>query len=66
MDKELPTNMPQPHGMGFVMRVYIDANNDSDSITRRYRNGFLLYLNCAPVYWISEKQTSIETSLFGS
>jgi hypothetical protein len=27
---------------------------------------FLVYLNCAPVYWMSKKQTSVESSTFGS
>ena len=49
LDEEMPTNMPQPHGMGFVMRAYVDADHAGDSITYRYRTGFLVYLNCAPV-----------------
>ena len=28
--------------------------------------GFLIYLNCALVYWWSKKQTSVESSSFGS
>ena len=58
--------MPQPRGMGFVIRSYVDADHAGDSITRRSRTGFLMYLNSAPVYWMSKKQTSIETSSFGS
>ena len=66
LEELLPKNMPQTRGMGFVMRSYVDANNAGESITRRYRTGFLVYLNCAPVYWMSKKQTSVETSSFGS
>ena len=55
-----------PRGFGFVIRAYIDADHDGDSITRRPRTGFLVYLNMAPVYWMSKKQTSVETSSFGS
>ena len=66
LDKELPTNMPQPRGMGFVIRAYVDANNAGDSITIRHCNGFLIYLNFTPVYWMSKKQTSVETRFFGS
>ena len=64
--KELTTNLTQPLGMGFVMPAFDNANHAGDSVTCRSCTGFLKYLNCAPVYWISEKQTSIETSLFGS
>ena len=35
-------------------------------MTRRSRSGFIVFLNSAPIYWTSKKQTSIETSSFGS
>ena len=66
LSEELPTNMPQPRGMGFVIRSYVDVDHVGDSITRRSRTGFLMYLNSAPVYWMSKKQTSVETRSFGS
>jgi hypothetical protein len=62
----LPPNMPQPRGHGFVMRAKVDADHASDTVTRRSRTGFIVYLNCAPVYWSSKKQTSCESSTFGS
>ena len=64
--EELPPNMPEPRGFGFVMRAKVDADHASDTTTRRSRTGFLVYLNCAPVYWSSKKQTSVESSSFGS
>ena len=64
--EELPPNMPEPRGMGFVMRAKVDADHASDTVTRRSRTGFLVYLNCAPVYWWSKKQNSVESSTFGS
>ena len=66
LDEVLPPNMPTPRGMGFVMRAFVDADHAGDSITRRSRTGFLIYLNSAPIYWMSKKQTSVETSSFGS
>ena len=62
----LPANMPQPRGFGFTMRGKVDADHASDSVSRRSRTGFIIYLNCAPVYWMSKKQTSVESSSFGS
>jgi hypothetical protein len=58
--------MPEPRGFGFTMRAKVDADHASDTVTRRSRTGFLVYLNCAPVYWWSKKQTSVESSSFGS
>ncbi|WP_288992974.1 polyprotein of Ty1/Copia retrotransposon [uncultured Marinobacter sp.] len=64
--EELPTNMPEPRGQGFVINAKVDADHASDTVTRRSRTGFIVYLNCAPVYWLSKKQTSCESSSFGS
>jgi hypothetical protein len=64
--EELPSNQPEPRGMGFTMRAKVDADHASDTTTRRSRTGFLVYLNCAPIYWMSKKQTIVESSSFGS
>ena len=64
--EELPPKMPEPHGIGLTMIAKVDADHAADTITRRSRTGFLVYLNSALVYWSSKKQTSVESSSFGS
>ena len=49
-----------------MMKGYVDADHAGNLLMRRSRTGFLVYLNMAPIYWLSKKQTSIETSTFGS
>jgi hypothetical protein len=66
LQEEMPYNMPEARGFGFTMRAFVDADHATDSITRRSRTGFLIYLNGAPIYWTSKKQISVETSSFGS
>ena len=66
MKEEIPANMPEPRGMGFIMHANVDADHAADTTTRRSRTGFLVFLNCAPIYWLSKKQASIESSTFGS
>jgi hypothetical protein len=61
--EELSTNMPEPRGQEFVINAKVDADHASDNVTRRSRTGFFVYRNCAPVYWLSKKQTSCETSI---
>ena len=39
-------------------------NHAGDTVTRRSRTGFIVYLNSAPIYWLSRKQTSVESSSF--
>ena len=62
----LPGNMPEPRGMGFIMRAKVDADHAGDTVTRRSRTGFLIYLNSALVYWSSKKQNSVKSSSHGS
>ena len=64
--EEIPPNMPEPRGQGFTMHVKVNADHASDTITRCSRMGFLVYLNCAPIYWWSKKQNSVESLSFGS
>ena len=64
--EEFPASMAEPRGLGFIMRAKLDADHASDTVSRQSRTGFLLYLKCALVYWWSQKQTSVESSSFGS
>ena len=58
--------MPQPRGQSFVLRAKFDADHAADTVTRRSRMGFIIYLNSAHIYWHSKKQNSVESSSFGS
>ena len=64
--KEVPKNMPEPRGKAFVIRAKVDADHASDTVTRRSRTGFLVWLNCSLIYWWSKKQNSVESSSFGT
>ena len=64
--EEIPSNIPEPRGLGFTMHAKVDADHALDTITRHSRMGFLVYLNCALIYWQSKKQNSVESSSFGS
>jgi hypothetical protein len=64
--EQLPPNMPEPKGQGFVIRAKVDADHACDSVKRRSRTGFLVWINSCLVYFLSKKQMSVETSSFGS
>ena len=66
LKEEIPEDMPMPMGKEVIMNVYVDADHAGDKSSRRSRTGFIIYLNNAPIYWLSKKQASIETSSFGS
>ena len=61
-----PGDMPEPRGQGFRMVVYVDCDLGGELVTRRSRTGFAVFLNSAPIYWLSKKQTSCEVSTYGS
>jgi len=66
LKEELPADMPTPLGKSMRMHVYVDSDHAGDSLTRRSRTGFVVFLNSAPIFWFSKRQTSCETSTFGS
>ena len=64
--EEVPSNMPEPRGLGFIICVKVDEDHASDMMTRCSRTEFLVYLNCAPRYWWSKNQNPVESLSFGS
>ena len=49
-----------------VMRAFVDSDHAGDTATRRSRTGCIIFLNNSPIYWFSKRQTSVETTSFGS
>ena len=44
----------------------MDSDHAGNEVTRRSRTDFVVFLNNTPIYWMSKKQDSIQTSSFGS
>jgi hypothetical protein len=63
---EIASDAPPPRGFGFKIRAFVDADHAGNLVTRRSRTGFIIFLNNSPIYWLSKRQTGIETSSFGS
>ena len=66
LSEHIPSDAPVARGEGFTMRLYVDANHTGDSVTRRSKTGFLVYLKNVLVHCYLKKQPGIETSSFGS
>ena len=62
----LPHNMPQPLGNSVNINVFLDADHAGNKVTRRSHTGIILYLNMAPITWLSKRQNTVESSTFGS
>ncbi len=62
----IPSNAPEPRGKSVHLRMYVDSDHAGEKRTRRSRTGFFVYINSALTQWISKKQATIETSVFGA
>ena len=62
----LPPNAPQARGKPVDLRLFVDSDHAGDRLTRRSRSGHIVHLNMAPIDWLSKKQATCETSVFGA
>jgi hypothetical protein len=64
--KEIPKDLPPEKRPRVRMTVYVDADHGYDLATRRSITGILVMLNNTPIRWISKRQNTVETSIYGS
>ena len=65
-EETIPTNAPKPRGKSIQINCFVDSDHAGDRVTRRSHTGILMYLNKAPIAWFSKKQSTVESSTFGS
>ena len=65
MKEAIPPNVPKPSNKEVYLRIFVDSDHSGDKLTKRSRTGYIIFLNNAPVAWFSNKQATIETSVFG-
>eukprot|EP00977_Amphora_coffeiformis_P004128 scaffold828_cov117-Amphora_coffeaeformis.AAC.7 len=46
--------------------MMVDADFAGDKARRRSRTGFYIFINSAPIMWLSKRQATVETSVFGA
>ena len=66
VQEAIPPDMPPPLGKCVEIRLYVDSSHADDQRTRRSRSGMFIFLNSALIDWMSKKQSTIETSVFGA
>ena len=62
----IQNNCHKPLGRGVDLCMFIDSDHATYETTRRSRTGYFIYMNSVLVNWLSTKQTTIETSVFGA
>jgi hypothetical protein len=66
VEQAIPVDMPEPLGKDLDVRMMCDSDYAGDKGTRRSRTGFLIFCNMALIDWVSKKEATIETSVFGA
>ena len=64
--ESMPPNAPEPLGKEVDLRLYVDSDFAGDVPTRRLRTGYFIFMNSALIAWLSKKQPTIESSVFGA
>ena len=66
MKEVFPPNAPETRGKEVVLRIFVDSDHAGDKLTRRSRTGYIIFPKNAPTAWLSKKQATIGTLVFGS
>ena len=62
----IPPNAPDPRGKEVYLRIFFDSDHAGDKLIRHPKTGYIIFLNNDPIAWLSKKQETIETSVFGA
>jgi hypothetical protein len=66
IEEAVSVDMPEPLGREINVHMMCDSDHAGGKRTRRSCTGFLIFCNMAFIDWISKKQATIETSVFGA
>jgi hypothetical protein len=66
VEEAIPVDMPEPLGKDVDVRMMHDCDHAGNKGTRCFCTGFLIFFDMALIDWVSKKQTTIETSVFGA
>ena len=62
----MPHRIPRPRGLAVRTTAFVDSYHGTNKVTRRSHSGHILFVNLAPVKWLSRRQQTVETSAFSS
>ena len=66
MTKAIPPNAPDPRGKSVDLLMWVDSDHAGDKMTWQSRTGYFIFINNALIDWLSKKQATIESSVFGA
>jgi hypothetical protein len=66
VEEAIPVDMPESLGKDVDVRIMCDSDHAGKKRTRHSCTGFFTFCNMALIDWVSKKQATIETSVFGA
>ena len=63
-EEDILHRMPRPRGMKVATTSFVDSSHESNKVMWRSHSGHILFVNRAPVKWLSQRQQTVETSVF--
>jgi hypothetical protein len=66
VEEAIPSDMPMPLGKDLDVHMMCNSDHAGEKRTRRSCTGFLIFCNMVMIDWVSKKQATIETSVFGA
>ena len=61
----VPLDALEPRGCPINLQMFVDSDHAGDKSIRQSRTGMLIFCNNALIDWVSKRQPTIETSIFG-
>lgn len=66
VEEAIPPNAPKPLGREVDIRMMVDSDHAGDKAIRRSRTGYMIFVQMALIAWLSKRQPTIESSVFGA
>jgi hypothetical protein len=66
IEEAIPVDMPELLSRDIDVHMICDSDHTGDKRTKCSCTGFLIFCNMALIDWVSKKQATIETSIFGA
>jgi hypothetical protein len=66
LKKAIPPNAPFTRGKAIDLCLFVDSDHSGEHFTLCSRTGFFISLSMAPIVWFSNRQPTVESSVFGA
>ena len=64
--EEVDPRIPEPLMKELSLNIFVDANHGHDKVTGRSISGIISFVGRTPIYWSAKRQSSVQTTTFGS